>query len=196
MRTDSQTDVSISCTTGCQVPRLHPRTKSAKPGIITTPIGNPNQTKEPNHWLNPTSCCCTFCKFAPLWLDVHVDIGDGCAIEKKNSEVVFLYQHPHIKFALVGGTTKPKQRQTMKLWALRVEVVDSTLRPAESLPHISQRREGSLSLLPPLLLLHPGLDHRNCPITHTPGSFIGLTQDIPLPAPPIPASILDVVRRS
>ena len=36
--------------------------------------------------------------------------------------------------------------------------------------------------------LHPGLDHRNCPITHTPGSFIGLTQDIHLPAPPIPAS--------
>ena len=26
--------------------------------------------------------------------------------------------------------------------------------------------------------LHPGLDHRNRPITHTPGSFIGLTQDI------------------
>ena len=42
----------------------------------------------------------------------------------------------------------------------------------ESLSH------GNVSPVLHCYSLHPGLDHRNRPITHTPGSFIGLTQDI------------------
>ena len=52
MRTDSQTDVSISCTPGCQVPRLHQPTNFAKRGILSAPFST--------HFIFLSNMCCRF----------------------------------------------------------------------------------------------------------------------------------------